>query len=87
MTRDQRLDQLEEMSSRVMGVVARIAKIEDPGAIPRDQDLYRDIGVKSTAALDLLLSLEEEFSVSIPDQDFGDARTVQSLVQLIGTLQ
>ncbi len=77
----------EELSSRVVGVVARIAKIGDASAIPRDQDLYRDIGVKSTAALDLLLSLEEEFNVSIPDQDFGDARTVTLLVTLIGGLQ
>ena len=75
------------MSSKVMGVVARIAKIKDPSEIPGDQDLYREIGVKSTAALDLLLSLEEEFSVTIPDQDFGDARTVTSLVNLIGTLR
>ncbi len=77
----------EEMSSRVAGVVARIAKIKDPSAIPGDGDLYRDIGVKSTAALDLLLSLEEEFSVSIPDQDFGEARTVHLLVNLIGELR
>jgi acyl carrier protein len=77
----------EELSSRVVGVVARIAKIADASAIARDEDLYRDIGVKSTAALDLLLSLEEEFNVSIPDQDFGDARTVTLLVNLIGGLQ
>jgi acyl carrier protein len=77
----------DEMSTRVVGVVARIAKIQDAAAIPRDQDLYREIGVKSTAALDLLLSLEEEFNVSIPDQAFGDARTVSSLVTLIGGLQ
>jgi len=77
----------EEMSNRVVGVVARIAKIKDPSAIPGDGDLYRDIGVKSTAALDLLLSLEEEFSVSIPDQQFGEARTVQLLVTLIGELR
>lgn len=76
----------EEMSNRVVGVVARIAKIGDPSSIPREQDLYRDIGVKSTAALDLLLSLEEEFNVSIPDQEFGDARTVSLLVTLIGGL-
>lgn len=75
------------MTSRVMGVVARIAKIDDPSAIPRDQDLYRDIGVKSTAALDLLLSLEEEFGVSIPDQEFGEARTVALLVNMIGALR
>ena len=39
------------------------------------------------AALDLLLSLEEEFEVSIPDQAFGDARTVSSLASLIGELR
>ena len=76
----------EEMADRVAAVVARIAKVADPTSIARDQDLYRDIGVKSTAALDLLLSLEEEFGVSIPDQEFGDARTVTSLAQMISGL-
>jgi acyl carrier protein len=76
----------DELSSRVAQVVARIAKIADPAAIPGDKDVYRDLGVKSTAALDLLLSLEEEFNVAIPDQQFGDARTVSSLASLIGTL-
>lgn len=76
----------DELSSRVALVVARVAKVVDPGSIESDKDLYRDIGVKSTAALDLLLSLEEEFNVSIPDQAFGDARTVSSLVDLIGAL-
>jgi acyl carrier protein len=76
----------EQLSMRIAEVVARVAKVADPSAIPGDKDLYRDIGVKSTAALDLLLSLEEEFNVSIPDQAFGDARTVSSLVALIGDL-
>lgn len=77
----------DELSSRITLVVARVAKVEDPAAISSDKDLYRDIGVKSTAALDLLLSLEEEFDVSIPDQAFGDARTVSSLADLIGGLR
>ena len=77
----------EELSSRIAQVVARVAKVKDAGAIASDKDLYRDIGVKSTAALDLLLSLEEEFNVSIPDQAFGDARTVSSLADLIGALR
>ena len=76
----------EELSSRVAEVVARVAKVTDPKLIEVDKDLYRDLGVKSTAALDLLLSLEEEFNVSIPDQAFGDARTVSSLAALIGEL-
>ena len=77
----------DELSSRIAAVVARVAKVKDPAAIERHKDLYRDIGVKSTAALDLLLSLEEEFNVTIPDQAFGDARTVSSLADLIGALR
>ena len=77
----------DELSNRIAVVVARVAKVKDPAVIASDKDLYRDIGVKSTAALDLLLSLEEEFNVTIPDQAFGDARTVSSLVDLIGGLQ
>jgi acyl carrier protein len=76
----------DELSARIAQVIARVAKVSDPGTIASDKDLYRDIGVKSTAALDLLLSLEEEFEVAIPDQAFGDARTVGSLVSLIGDL-
>ena len=76
----------EELSSRITEVVARVAKVHDPALIEIDKDLYREIGVKSTAALDLLLSLEEEFGVSIPDQAFGDARTVGSLAALIREL-
>jgi acyl carrier protein len=76
----------DDLSNRITLVVARVAKVKDPAVIESDKDLYRDIGVKSTAALDLLLSLEEEFNVTIPDQEFGDARTVSSLADLIGGL-
>lgn len=73
----------DDLSARVATIVARVARLPDAGAIQFDRDLYRDIGVKSASALDLLLSLEEEFGVSIPDQQFGDARTVTSLADLI----
>jgi acyl carrier protein len=76
-----------EISSKVRTIIAGIAEIADPAGITGTGDIYRDLGVKSTAALDLLLSLEEEFDVSIADEQFGDARTVDSLVELIGGLQ
>jgi acyl carrier protein len=75
----------DELNARVAQVVARVARI-DASAIALDKDLYREIGVKSAAALDLLLSLEEEFGISIPDQQFGDARTLASLADLVGGL-
>jgi acyl carrier protein len=54
--------------------------------LPPGADLYRDIGVKSVAALELLLSLEDAFGVSIDDEAFGEARSIETLVKLIHAL-
>jgi len=70
------------VDDRVRAVVRRIAPGLD-GSFSATADLYRELGVKSVAALDLLLALEEEFKVSIDDEAFGEARTVQKLAAMI----
>jgi acyl carrier protein len=73
--------------SRVREVVVKVAKLDGERMnFSPDADLFRELGVESTAALDLLLSLEEEFNVSIPDEKFGDARTLRALTTLIAEL-
>lgn len=72
---------------RVRAIVAGIAGLSDPSAINPRADLYRDVGVKSVRALDLLLSLEDAFGVQIPDEAFGDARTVEALADLVRRLR
>ena len=75
----------EGIEQKVRAIIERIARIE-PGFSP-SADIFRELGVKSAAALDLLLSLEEEFNVAISDDAFGDARTVTKIVELISGLQ
>ena len=70
---------------RVRQVVVRVGKLPGP-AFADDADLYRELGVESVAALDLLWSLEEEFSLAIPDAGFNDARSVRALAALIESL-
>jgi acyl carrier protein len=65
--------------------IARIARI--PPGFSATADIFFELGVKSASALDLLLSLEDEFGVSIPDEAFGEARTVEKLVQMIAGLR
>jgi acyl carrier protein len=71
----------ESTEKRVRAVVAKVGRLE--GEFDGEADIFRDLGVKSVAALDLLLSLEEEFSIAISDEAFGDARTVSALVALV----
>jgi acyl carrier protein len=75
----------ESIEGKVRETVARIAKIA-PG-FSASADLFRELGLKSAAALDLLLSLEEEFGISISDDAFGEARTAQKIVALIEGLK
>jgi acyl carrier protein len=76
---------MSETETKVRAIVGRIAKLED--GFSADLDLFRDLGVKSVAALDLLLSLEEEFGVTISDEAFGEARTIERLVALVDGLK
>ena len=69
----------------VRAIIGRIGQLE-PG-FSSTADLFRELGMKSIAALDLLLSLEEEFEISIADDKFGDARSVQALVALVEALK
>jgi acyl carrier protein len=73
------------IEEKVRAIIVRIARIE--AGFSGDADIFRELGVKSAAALDLLLSLEEEFNVAISDDAFGDARTVGKIVALISGLQ
>jgi acyl carrier protein len=69
------------LEGRVRAILRRVARLE--GSYSADADVYRDLGVKSIAAIDLLLSLEEEFGVAIGDEAFANARSVKALVGLV----
>lgn len=78
---------MSNVEARVRAVVVKIAKLDAARAqFSPDADLFRELGVESTAALDLLLSLEEEFGIAIPDAKFGDARTLAALTKLVSEL-
>jgi acyl carrier protein len=74
------------MSEELVRITTLVCRI---GTIPRvepDDDFY-DAGFSSIHALTLLLELEEAFGVSIPDEDFIQARSVRSLGALIERLK
>jgi acyl carrier protein len=77
----------ESIELRICDIIRRVSKRKDEGALPLDSDVFRELGVESTAALDLLFALEDEFGVSVPDEAFSSARTVRKMTELIGQLQ
>jgi acyl carrier protein len=75
----------EETEKKIRSILRRVARLE--GEYAAGADLFRDLGVKSVAALDLLLTMEEEFGLAIEDAAFGQARSVSALVALVEGLR
>jgi acyl carrier protein len=68
---------------RITSIICRVGKVT---ALRPTQDIY-EAGLTSLHALDLLLELESECAVSIPDARFMAARTPQALQAMIGQLK
>ena len=71
----------DQLYGELRGIVAEV------GAIPidfnPDAHFYNDLGMPSVKALHLLLALEERYGVSIQDDDFVDATSLQTLHRLM----
>ena len=52
-----------------------------------EKDLYSDLGVESVNAIQILLTLEENFGISIDDNDFIKARSTLQVIELIQKLK
>lgn len=77
----------DSTEARIGVIIRRVSKQKGEAPLPVDADVFRDLGVESTAALDLLLSIEDEFGVAVPDDAFSSARTVRKMIELIDSLR
>ena len=77
----------ESIEAKICAIITRVSKRTSQDGLPLDADVFRELGVESTAALDLLFSLEEEFGVAVPDDAFSSARTVRKMTELVSQLQ
>jgi acyl carrier protein len=66
-------------------VVTALAEITgmDPAELTEDVELFRDLGLDSASALELLVTLEDTFAIHIRTDDARELRTVQDLVRLV----
>ena len=51
--------------------------------VTADTDLQEDLGADSLDVVDLLMSIEDEFGVEVPDDEIENIKTVGSLVSYI----
>lgn len=55
----------------------------DDGAITMESSIIDDLGADSLDVVDMVMSLEEEFDVEIPDEEIESMKTVGDIIRYI----
>ncbi|MBE7083629.1 MAG: acyl carrier protein [Clostridiales bacterium] len=48
-----------------------------------DKEIVKDLGADSLDVVEMLMSLEEEFNITVPEEDAVNIKTVGDIVKLI----
>lgn len=67
---------------KVKAILAEQFDVEED-KVTADTDLQEELGADSLDVVDLLMSIEDEFGVEVPDDEIENIKTVGSLVSYI----
>ncbi len=51
--------------------------------VTSDKEIVKDLGADSLDVVEMLMSLEEEFNISVPEEDAVNIKTVGDIINLI----
>ena len=67
---------------KVKAILAEQFDVEED-KITADTDLQEDLGADSLDVVDLLMSIEDEFEVEVPDEEIENLKTIGDVVEYI----
>ena len=73
-----------DLTERVISVIAATQRIPREKISP--ESTFEELGLDSLDSVNILFALEEEFKISIPDDDARDIRGVKQMIEGIEKL-
>lgn len=70
------------MFEKVKEVIAQELMVDEEN-ITMESTIREDLGADSLAVVDLVMALEDEFNVEIPDEDLESIKTVKDIVDYL----
>lgn len=67
------------MFEKVRDMLAKQLNLK-PEAITLESDVVKDLGADSLDVVELLISLEDDYGISIPEDDIVNVKTVKDIV-------
>ena len=60
---------------------------KDASKITKDSRLIEDLGADSLDVVELIMAFEDEFNISLPDEDVAKMKTIGNIVDYINKLK
>ena len=73
------------MFEKVRAMLAKQLNLS-PDKITMESDVVKDLGADSLDVVELLISLEDDYGISIPEDDIVTVKTVKDIVEMIEKL-
>jgi acyl carrier protein len=73
------------MKSELRQLLIELASL--PESFDEKADIYSDLGMSSLKAMELLVTLEERYVVSVPDEQFIEATSLERLAEMMRGLK
>ena len=71
-----------EVTERIIAVVKNFDKV-DPGKVSAESKFHEDLGLDSLDAVEVVMAIEDEFAVEIPDAEADKIVSVKDAVDYI----
>jgi acyl carrier protein len=69
----------DELTRRVLSIVAETQR-KDPGAVTIDST-FEELGIDSMDGVNIIFHLEDNFNISIPDEEAKSIRSIRDMVE------
>ena len=72
-----------DIEARVLNIVKAFDKVKDPSKISATSSFANDLGLDSLDTVEVVMAIEEEFNVEIPDKDADEIKSVGQAIDYI----
>ncbi|MDD7182280.1 MAG: acyl carrier protein [Peptostreptococcus porci] len=71
------------MFERIREIISEQLNIENPETLKMDTNLLEDLDADSLDAVEIIMNIEEEFEIKIPDEEIDNVKTIGDIISLI----